>query len=293
VRIDGFEPEKAKETINRWILGETERAVASVTESIETYKFNDAALTAYQFVWGIYCDWYVELIKPIITGPDSAAKTETQATAAWVLDQILALLHPFMPFITEELWRATAETGPARQKLLVLSDWPKLKGLANAKADEEIGWVIKLISEIRSVRSEMSVPGSQLLQLDLVGANKMETAWADAHGDLIKRLARLTGISFANSPREGSVQMVIGAMTAALPLAGIVDVAAEEARLAKETAKTEAEIAKSEAKLGNEQFVAKAPDDVVEDMRERLAELKGTLEKLQAARKSALMTGCL
>ncbi len=287
-RVEGYEPKKAKETVNRWILGETERAVASVTESIETYKFNDAALTAYQFVRGVYCDWYVELIKPIITGPDSAAKAETQATAAWVLDQILALLHPFMPFITEELWRATAETGPARKKLLVLSDWPKLKGLANAKADEEIGWVIKLISEIRSVRSEMSVPGSSLLQLELVGASKAEKSWADAHGDLIKRLARLMGISFAKSPSKGSVQIVIGAMTAALPLAGIIDVAAEEARLSKDVAKTEAEIAKSEAKLGNEQFVSKAPEEVVEEMRERLAELKGTLEKLQAARKRVL-----
>ncbi len=288
VRIEGYEPKKAKETVNRWILGETERAVASVTESIETYKFNDASLTAYQFVRGVYCDWYVELIKPIITGPDSPAKAETQATAAWVLDQILALLHPFMPFITEELWRATAETGPARKKLLILSDWPKLKGLANAKADEEIGWVIKLISEIRSVRSEMSVPGSSLLQLELVGASKSEKTWADAHGDLIKRLARLMGISFAKTPSKGSVQMVIGAMTAALPLAGIIDVAAEEARLAKEMAKTEAEIAKSEAKLGNEQFVSKAPEEVVEEMRERLAELKGTLEKLHAAKRRVM-----
>ncbi len=287
-RIENFEVKRVKETVNRWILGETERTIASVTESIETYRFNDAALTAYQFVWGVYCDWYVELIKPIITGPDSAAKAETQATAAWALDQILALLHPFMPFITEELWRATAETGPARKKLLILSDWPKLKGLANAKADEEIGWVIKLISEIRSVRSEMSVPGSQLLQLELVGASKAEKAWADAHGDLIKRLARLMGISFAKAPSKGSVQIVIGEMTAALPLAGIIDVAAEDGRLSKEIAKTEAEIAKSEAKLGNEQFVSRAPEEVVEEMRERLAEWKGTLEKLHAARRRVL-----
>ena len=284
-RAEGFEPKKAKETVNRWILGETERAVESVTASIETYKFNDAALTAYQFVWGIYCDWYVELIKPVITGADGEAKAETQATAAFVLDQILKLLHPFMPFITEELWRATGETGPAREKLLIVSGWPKLKGLANAKADEEIGWVIKLISEIRSVRSEMSIPGASLLQLELAGASKAEKSWADSHADLIKRLARLMGISFAKAPSKGAVQIVIGTMTAALPLAGIIDAAAEEARLAKDTAKTEAEIAKSEAKLGNEQFVSKAPEEVVEEMRERLADLKATLEKLAAARR--------
>jgi len=284
-RAENFEPKKARETVNRWILGETERTAAAVTEALEAYRFNDAALAAYQFVWGVYCDWYVELIKPILTGPDGSAKTETRATAAWVQDQILAMLHPFMPFITEELWRATGETGPAREKLLIVSDWPKLKGLANAKADEEIGWVITLISEIRSVRSEMGIPGASQLQLELVGANKDERSWADRHGELIKRMARLDAISQAKEPAKGAVQIVIGEMTAALPLVGIIDATAEAARLAKEQAKTEAEIEKSKAKLGNEQFVAKAPAEVVEEMRERLTDLEATAAKLATARR--------
>ena len=297
-RTDGFEPKKVKETVNRWILGETERAAAAVTEGIETYRFNDAALAAYQFVWGTYCDWYIELTKPILAGQEAgsatgatgkqgleAAKAETRATTAYVGDQILKLLHPFMPFITEELWRATGESGPKREKLLLLSEWPALKGLANAKADEEIGWVIRLISDIRSVRSEMNVPAAALLQLELAGAGKTEKAWADAHADLIKRLARLSGMAFVKSPTKGSVQIVIGQMTAALPMAGVIDIAAEDGRLGKEIAKIEAEMAKSEAKLSNEQFVAKAPEEVVEEMRERLTDLKATLDKLLAARK--------
>ena len=284
-RADGFDPFKAKETLNRWIAGETERAVAEVTAAIESYRFNDAASAAYQFVRGVYCDWYVELSKPILTGADGPAKTETRAMAAWVQDQIFALLHPFMPFVTEELWRVTGETGPKRKSLLVTAPWPTLKGLQDPKADEEIGWVVKLISEIRSVRSEMSVPAAALLQLELTGASEQSKAWAARHGDLIKRLARIEAISTPKEPSKGAVQIVVGETTAALPLAGIVDVAAEEARLAKSYAATETEIAKTNAKLNNEQFVSKAPQDVVAEMRERLVDLAATLEKLTAARK--------
>ena len=284
-RADGFDPHKAKGTLNRWIAGETERAVAEVTAAIESYRFNDAASAAYQFVRGVYCDWYVELSKPILTGADGPAKIETQAMAAWVQDQIFALLHPFMPFVTEELWRVTGETGPKRKSLLVTAPWPQLSGLQDPKSDEEIGWVVKLISEIRSVRSEMSVPAAALLQLELTGASAQSKAWAARHGDLIKRLARIEAISTPKEPSKGAVQIVLGETTAALPLAGIVDVAAEEARLAKSYAATEAEIAKTNAKLNNEQFVAKAPAEVVAEMRERLVDLDATLEKLTAARK--------
>jgi valyl-tRNA synthetase len=200
-----------------------------------------------------------------------------------VQDQILKLLHPFMPFITEELWRVTGEMGPKRSKLLVISDWPKPKGLANAQADEEIGWVIRLISDIRSVRAEMNVPAAAQLKLELVGGGKTIQDWADRHADLIKRLARLDDIAITKEPSKGAVQVVVGDMIAALPLAGVIDVSAEKARLAKEIAKTDAETAKTEAKLGNEQFVAKAPEEVVEEMRERLAELQAAIAKLQFA----------
>src|SRR5271169_5732718 len=148
-RVAGFDPKSAKEPLNRWIAHETAKAAAEITQAIEVYGFSEAAGAAYRFVWNVYCDWYVELSKPLLTGPDGAAKDETRAMAAWALDEILKLLHPFMPFITEELWAVTAEQGPKRSSLLALSHWPALEGLDDAGAEAEIGWVIDLINAIR------------------------------------------------------------------------------------------------------------------------------------------------
>jgi valyl-tRNA synthetase len=285
VRQKKFEPKRVKATLNRWIAGEVERTAAAVTAGIEAYKFNEAATAIYEFTWGTFCDWYLELAKPILTGTDEAAKAETRATTAWALDQILKLLHPFMPFVTEELWTRLVEVGVQRENLLALSAWPKFSGLANAEADEEIGWLVKLISEVRSVRSEMNVPGGAKIPLVLVGAGAAERARAERHEETIERLARLEGISFAKSPPKGSAQIVLGATTAALPLTDIIDMAAERARLVREMEKCRSEIAKVDAKLANESFVAKAPADVVEENRERRAEFEATAKKLEAALK--------
>src|SRR6185503_5989452 len=167
-RRANFAPNKVDLPVNRWIVGATAKAVANVQKAIEDYKFNEAANAAYDFVWGIYCDWYVELAKPVLTGEDEAGKAETQATAAWVLDQILKLLHPFMPFVTEELWGETGKTGPARDKLLVLSEWPMLTGLGDAAAEAEMAWLIEVVSGIRSVRTEMNVPASAKIPLLII-----------------------------------------------------------------------------------------------------------------------------
>src|SRR5262249_32533117 len=145
-----FDPRGAKETLSRWIAHEVARAVREVAQGIEAYRFNEAAGAAYRFVWNIYCDWYLELAKPVLTGPDGAAKTETRAMVAWVRDRILALLHPFMPFITEELWAVTAAA--PRPALLALAPWPQVDGLDDAAAEAEIGWVVDLVTAIRSVR---------------------------------------------------------------------------------------------------------------------------------------------
>ena len=166
VTVPGFDPSTAAETLNRWIAHETAKAVREVTEAIEGFKFNEAAGAAYRFVWNVYCDWYVELAKPILIGPDGAAKDETRAMTAWARDEILKLLHPFMPFITEELWQVTAEGGPKRDGLLVLTPWPKLEGLDAPDAEAEIGWVIDLVTAVRSVRAEMNVPPARNDPLD-------------------------------------------------------------------------------------------------------------------------------
>ncbi|MBL8591030.1 MAG: valine--tRNA ligase, partial [Methylobacteriaceae bacterium] len=282
-RVAGYDPKQAKETLNRWILGETQKAAAEVTAAIETFRFNDAAASVYRFVWNVFCDWYVELAKPVLQGEASAAQTETRATLAFVLDQASALLHPFMPFITEELWRIKGEQGPARASLLALGPWPQLDGLVDAQAEAEMGFVVDLISDVRSVRSEMNVAAGAQIPLVLVGVDAQTRARAERHADTLKRLARLSDISFADVAPAQAAQIVARGVVAALPLAGIVDLGAEKTRLARETKKLEGDIARIDAKLGNADFMARAPEEVVEEQRERRAEAAARIEKMQAA----------
>ena len=251
-RVEGFDPKSAKETLNRWIAHETAKAAAEITQAIETYSFSEAAGAAYRFVWNVYCDWYVELSKPLLTGPDGAAKDETRAMAAWALDEILKLLHPFMPFITEELWAVTAEQGPKRANLLALSEWPELDGLADDAAEAEIGWVIDLVTAIRSMRAEMNI--TVAIPLVLAGASAETKSRAERWAEFIKRLARVSEISSAAAAPQGSVQLLVRGEVAALPLIGVIDLAAERARLAKEMAKADADIARVDAKLNNSEF---------------------------------------
>jgi valyl-tRNA synthetase len=281
VRVAGFDPASAKETLNRWIAHETQKAVTEITAAIETYAFSDAAGAAYRFVWNVYCDWYVELSKPVLTGADGAAKDETRAMAAWVLDEILKLLHPFMPFITEELWRVTAEQGPQRSALLALSPWPALAGLTNDAAEAEIGWVIDLITAIRSIRAEMNL--NAVIPVVLAGASAQTQALAQRWADVIKRLARVSDISSAASAPAGSVQLVVRGDVAALPLKGVIDLAAESARLAKEMQKADADIARTDAKLNNPKFMERAAEEVVEEEREKREEAVGRKAKIAEA----------
>jgi valyl-tRNA synthetase len=276
-RVEGFDPKLAKETLNRWIAHETAKAAAEITAAIEAYAFSEAAGAAYRFVWNVYCDWYVELSKPLLTGPDGAAKDETRAMAAWALDEILKLLHPFMPFITEELWAVTAQ----RDKLLVLSDWPALSGLADDKAESEIGWVIDLITAIRSIRAEMNINVN--IPVVLAGASVETQGRAQRWAEFIKRLARVSEISSAAAAPQGSVQLVVRGEVAALPLIGVIDIAAERARLAKEMQKAESDIARVDAKLGNEKFVANAPEEIIEGEKEKRAEAQGRKTKIAEA----------
>ena len=285
VRQPGFDPSKVKETVNRWIAGEVERTAAAVAAGIEAYKFNEAAGAIYELTWGVFCDWYLELTKPVLDGDDEAAKAETRATTAWALDQILKLLHPFMPFITEELWERRTGAPSTGEELLCLAAWPAFEGLADQKADEEIGWLIALIGEVRSVRSEMNVPGGAKIPLVLVGAGKAARARAERYEETVKRLARIEAISLAKTPPKGAAQIVLADVTAALPLAGVIDMDAERARLEREIARNEAEIAKVDARLANADFVAKAPPEVIEENRERKAAFEAAVKKLKAALK--------
>ncbi len=268
-RVEGYDPRANKLPLNRWIVGATARGAAAVTQGILDYKFNEAANAAYDFVWGTFCDWFVEFAKPVFNGTDEAAKAETRATAAWALDQILTILHPFMPFVTEELWAETGKFGPARESMLILTEWPDLSGLEDPAADAELTWLIDVITNVRSIRSEMNVPAGAKLPMVVVGAGETTLARLVAGTSLITRLARLEEISPQANVPGGSAQFVVGEATWALPLAEFIDIPTEKARLEKEIGKLDGEVAQIDKKLGNEQFVAKAPEEVIEEQKAR------------------------
>jgi valyl-tRNA synthetase len=279
-----FDPGGVKQTVNRWIVGETVTCIAAVTRELETFRFNEAAGALYKFVWNVFCDWYLELIKPLLNGEDEAAKIETRRTAAWALDRILIMLHPFMPFVTEELWERLSEFGPKRERLLIQAPWPQAnEALIDRDANAEIDWMISLISETRALRAEMNVPPAARIPLLLIGAERETQARLERYQELIDRLARLEYSTSANEAPPGSVTFVLGEATVALPLEGVVDFAAEAGRLKKEIARIEGEIRKIEAKLGNSDFIARAPEDVVEEQKERLSEYSAQKGKLAAA----------
>jgi valyl-tRNA synthetase len=264
----GFDPDAVTTTLNRWIIGEAAKAVAETTSAIEAYRFNDAAGAAYRFVWNVLCDWYLELAKPVLAGEEGPAKAETRATVAWVLEQSYRLLHPFMPFITEELWSVTAGEG-GRAGVLALASWPDLAGLEDPEAEAEIGWLVDLVTEVRSIRSEMNVPAATQIPLVLVAASAEVQTHAVRYDDMLRRLARLSKVSFADVAPEGAVQIIVRGGVAALPLADVIDIGAERARLTKEIARVDQEITRIDNKLGNESFVARAPEEVVTGEREK------------------------
>ena len=277
-----FSPAQAKLTLNRWILTELSRTVRSVTDAIETYRFNEAAGAAYRFVWNLFCDWYLELLKPVFAGEDEAAKQESQATAAYVLDEIYKLLHPMMPFMTEELWARTAGEGNERLTLLCHAEWPR-PGFEDAEAAAEVNWLVDLVSGIRSVRSEMNVPPSAIAPMVVVGADATTRERIGRHDPAIRRLARVGEVGFAGEAPRGAAQLVLGEATFCLPLGTLIDLSAESARLSREIVKMADEIGRIDKKLSNEKFVANAPDEIVEAEREKRAEFAEQKTRLETA----------
>jgi valyl-tRNA synthetase len=284
VRVEGFDPSTVQQTINKWVRGELVKTAAQVTTALEGCGFDGATAALYRFIWNVYCDWYLELAKPILNGTDEAAKAETRAMVAWTLDQILVLLHPVMPFITEELWAKTAEEGgPARAGLLIAQRWPTYdEAFVDAGAEAEIGWLVDLVTEIRSIRAEMNVPPGARVPLTLSGAGEETLARLERHRDLLLTLARRDSAAPGEAP-AGSVPFVTGEATAALAIADFIDLAAERARLTKEIAGHDADIERVNRKLGNPDFLAKAKEEVIEENREKLAEAQAARAKLEAA----------
>ncbi|MDP3264122.1 MAG: valine--tRNA ligase [Tabrizicola sp.] len=265
-----------KATVNQWIIGEAARTLAEVNAALADYRFDQAADALYKFVWGKVCDWYVEFAKPLFDGPEAA---ETRATMAWVLDQSMILLHPMMPFITEELWQTTG----TRAKPLVHTDWPGYGlDLIDAKADAEMNWVTTLIDEIRSARAQMHVPVG--LKLDMVATtldDAARAAWGRNEA-LIKRLARIEALSEGPAPK-GAISVAVEGAAFAIPLAGIIDITEEKARLTKAADKLAKEIGGLKVRLNNPNFARSAPEDVVEEARSNLEAREDEAAKLQAA----------
>ncbi|WP_175426367.1 valine--tRNA ligase [Azospirillum brasilense] len=280
--VPGFKPVGLTQTVNRWIVGALAEAAKKVGESIEAYKFNEAANTAYAFTWGTFCDWYLEFTKPILNGSDEAAIAETRATTAWVLDEILHMLHPLMPFITEELWE---QLSTDRANRLISARWPEHGAeLIDPAARDEMDWVVRAISSVRSMRSEMNVPPAAQIELKLKDAGPESLKRLDTHRDLILRMGRLSSVEPLSGPvPKSAVQAVLDEATLILPLEGIVDLDKERARLTKEIEKLSGEIKKIDAKLSNEQFVAKAPEEVIEEQRDRRDTAEQARDKLQKA----------
>ncbi|WP_417680002.1 valine--tRNA ligase [Roseibium sp.] len=281
-RIEGFDPASARLTLNRWIATEVGRCISEVTDALVGYRFNEAAGAVYRFVWNTYCDWFLELAKPVFNGEDEAAKAETRATAAWALDEVLKVLHPFMPFLTEELWERLGETGVKAEGLLMQANWPSAT-LEDEAAAGEINWLVGLISEIRSVRAEMNVPAGAKVPVVIVGAGEETKARIASHEAAILRLARAESVALADTAPAGAAQIIVGEATVCLPLAGVIDLDAERGRLGKEADKLRGEISRIEKKLGNPKFVEKAPEEVVDGEREKMAEFAERLEKVQVA----------
>jgi len=268
-------------TANRWIVGEVARVRETVDSALAEFRFNDAANALYAFVWGTFCDWYLEFSKPLFDSDDAGVADETRETFGWAFDQCLILLHPIMPFVTEELWGLSGD----RAKMLIHADWPDYTSaeLVDPEAETEMRWVISLIESIRSVRGEMGVPASlkaPLLQLSLDAGG--EAALAN-NITLIQRLARVESVERAEAAPKGSATIAVEGGTFALPLQGLIDVEAEKARLEKTLARLGKEMGGLKGRLSNPKFVESAPGEVVEETRDLVAQKEAEAGRLETA----------
>jgi valyl-tRNA synthetase len=281
-QVAGFDPSSLKDPVNRWIVGRLVATAHTVEQAMAQYRYNDCASVLYRFVWGEFCDWYLEFTKPVLQGSEESGKDETRATTAWVLGQMLHLLHPFMPFLTEELWE---QVRGDQRDMLISTRWPEYRDtLIDSKIDADLGWTIRLIEAVRALRAEMNIAPGPMLTLVIRDAGAATRARLEQFGDLVKRLARADKIETTSAePPKGAAQIVLDEATIFVPLTGVIDIAQERARLSKELGKAKGEAERIEKKLGNEQFLAKANPEVVAEQRQKLEEFNLAVTKLTQA----------
>ncbi|MGH1455317.1 MAG: valine--tRNA ligase [Alphaproteobacteria bacterium] len=280
---DGFDPEAVAYAPNQWVIHELVNAKSDIEKNIEGYRFNEAANSVYQFVWGTFCDWYLEISKPVLQDGGAAAD-EVRKTTSWVLEQILTILNPFMPYITEELYASISTR--AEGERLITSAWPQYPdSLRDECAAKKMEWLQNIVTEIRSVRSDMNVPAGAKIDLLVKGACEMSVKGFADFDDVLCRMARLNKISHVNDIPKGAIQTVVGDLILILPIADIIDLDAERERLNKAIGKLDDDIKKVDAKLGNEKFVANAPEEVIAEQKSRKEVALVKREKLEAALK--------
>jgi len=270
-------PPAASQPVNRWIIGEVRATARALEQAIADFRFDAYADAIYKLVWSRFCDWYLELIKPLLSeGADEAIAAETRAVAGWALDQILVMLHPVMPFLTEELWHRLAERDD-----LILAQWVATDTIPeDAAASADIDWLIGLISEVRSARTEVNVPPSAKLAYSVEGASPETQARLAANAAVIERMARILPGEVAEG---GRLQVVHGEATILIPIGDVVDLAAEKARLDKALTAAIKERDALAGRLGNPGFTEKAKPEAVEKAREDHAARSAEAERLQAA----------
>jgi valyl-tRNA synthetase len=279
--VAGFTPRQCRLTVNRWIAAAVSDCAAAVTAALDAYRFDEAANRLYQFVWGTFCDWYLEFTKPILQGDNAAAQTETRAMAAWVLSHIVHVLHPIMPFVTEEVWENLA--GP-EAGLLLTALWPDFPAeLTDRAASAEMEWVVQAISALRALRAEMNVSPAARIPLLLKDAEPLAAERIERHREHFMRLARVDEFEPVATVPAGGIQAIVDGATLILRLGDVVDLAGEKARLGKEIGRLDAELAKIAAKLANPGFLSKAKAEVVEEQREREADVIRDRNRLKTA----------
>lgn len=279
---ESFDIQTVKHPVNKWMIAKLSELIDTQNKAYEEFRFNDIATSLYHFTWGTYCDWYLELTKPMVYGTDEALAEETKQTLGWALEKLLRLMHPVMPFITEEIW-LTLTGNQGADKLLMSQAWPDAKSWPkDEKSMEDVDWLINVITAVRTARSENNVPNKAEVVATVKGANETEITRFKAYEGFIKGMTKVAGFEpHTGDLAKTDVVAVAEGLEIVLPLEGVVDFEAEKERIQKEIAKFEAELGKINGMLGNENFVKRAPEHVVTEQQEKRDAIMADLSKLK------------
>ncbi len=275
--VDDYMPKNLNLSVNKWIITKLSETAKITSEELDKYAFNEASKAIYHFIWGSFCDWYLEAIKPIFYGEDELAKSETRSVLGFVVNSMLKILHPFMPFVTEELWRKTTD----RKKMIMTESWPELIEYEDGTTQMAMDWLFDLVSSIRSTRSEINIPAGSKIQLKIKDATKTQKEIIQSNIPILKTLARIDMLEFVEKSLDGSVAQIFDGMVFMIPLEGLIDINAEKERLTKERENVSLFVERTEVQLNNKDFTSKAPEKVIAEKHQLLQEKKEAIAKIE------------